>query len=223
MKLVGAENQQKRHYLYRADGAIASATLPQLIVAQAQARSMMFFQNISSAATMWFEIGSGSATATLTGSTVSSVTVVNGGFGYTKPPVVKFLGGGYPVGSGDSRFPTRNTAYLGLNQPNGAAPSDPAEAVAVLSSGAVSSISLVQSRYGAGSVGGSNYAIAPYVQILNSDLDPYGCADPSVGGGSGYMLGANQSLYWNGTATPTDPVAVFCTTVGAKFVFRWMD
>ena len=162
---------------------------------------------------MYVEIGYGSATATLTSKTVSSIAVNNPGFNYTKPPIIRILGGGLPQTGPGSRAGAPNTSYLGLNQPNGAAPPNVATAVATLSGGAINAITVVNP--------GSGYVTAPYVQIISSDLDPYGCAVPSAT--SGFYLAAGQSKEWNGTACPTDPVAIFSTTQSAPFICRWMD
>ena len=176
---------------------------------QTPSRSFFFFQNLSSAA-MYLEFGSARATATLTSGAVSSITVTNGGFNFTKPPVVRFAGGG-AAGNG---------SYLGLNQPGGAGPDSrlgvgqTAIATAVLTAGAVSSINVLN--------GGAGYVIAPYVFIFNNDLDPYGCAKPSAT--SGIVISSNTSppLVFNGTSCPTDAVAVFCATGSSAFTCKWM-
>jgi hypothetical protein len=152
---------------------------------------------------LYFEIGTGRAHATLSSKTVGSVAVDNAGFNFTKPPLVRFWGGALPS----------NSTYLGLNQPGGDAPSHPALGHAVLSNGAISSI--VVDDPGAG------YAIAPYVQIMNSDLDPYGVAIPS--NGVGILVQSGDYKEWNGTICPTDPIAVWGATTGQSFTVRWLD
>jgi hypothetical protein len=68
---------------------------------------------------------------------------------------------------------------------------------------------------------GAGYAIAPYVFIMNSDLDPYGCAAPSAT--SGMLLSSNSAPYiLNGTSCFTDAIAVFGATTGQAFLCRWM-
>jgi hypothetical protein len=217
MKLVGAGGQQVAHYLYNADGTTGASA--KLVLPRNLSRSMLFFQNLHASATMYLEIGYGTATATLTSGAVSSIAVNNAGFNYTKPPLIRILGGGYAQGA-SGRAGGPNTSYLGLNQPGGPSPAKPAYAVATLSGGTISAITLTEGPNGE-VVGGALYQIAPYVQIIGSDLDPYGCAVPSAT--SGIQLGAGQSLYWNGTACPTDPVAVYSSTSGANFTCRWMD
>jgi hypothetical protein len=152
---------------------------------------------------MWIEFGSARATCSLTGTAIStSFTITNAGFGFTKPPTIRFLGGGS----------AGNSDYLGLNQPNGPAPSNVATATCTLSGGAVNAITL--------SNPGANYVTAPYMFFQNSDLDPYGCAVPAAG--TGYLLTASTPLIFNGTCCTTDAVAVFGTS-GDKLIVRWMD
>ena len=68
---------------------------------------------------------------------------------------------------------------------------------------------------------GAGYVIAPYVFIMNSDLDPYGCALPSAT--NGMLMTSNSAPYiLNGTSCFTDAVAVFGATTGQAFLARWM-
>lgn len=207
MKLVGSAEQQVYHYGYRADGSITSATAPQLVLPNALARSQLFFQNKSASATMHLEFGAARATCAISGGSVTSggFTITNPGFNFTRPPLISFLGGGQPNG---------NTSYVGAAGPQFAAPSRPARARCVLTSGVVTSIVLDDP--------GAGYVIAPMVFIYNDPLDPNGCADPSNGGGDGLSLGPGQSVYEAGSGVTTDPVAVFCGTAGEKFFCRYM-
>jgi hypothetical protein len=208
MQLVGSANQAKRHPLFTADGKIATGGTPQLVLPEVPSRSLLKLQN-TSAGPLYFEFGSARATAALASGAISSITVTNAGFGFTKPPVVRFAGGGY----------SGNTAFLGLNQPGGESPNSSivqgqvAQAHAVLTGGAVSSI--VIDNPGAG------YVIAPYVFIFNSDLDPYGCAIPSTS--SGMLLASGSAPYvLNGTSCFTDSVAVFGANANQTYLCRWM-
>ena len=221
MKLVGSSQQQNRHYLYRADGSIAIGGTAQLILGQSQARSHLLLAN-TSAGPLWVEIGTGGATCTISGGAVNTVTVTNAGFGFSKPPLVRFYGGGYAPG---------NNSYVGLAQPGAPAPNSVASAANTIeplgkdakahcvmtgSVGSQSISSIVIDR------GGSSYAIAPFVQIINSDLDPNGAAVPSSG--VGILLPAGGSpLVYNGTVCPTDPVAIWGAVTGQTFAARWMD
>jgi hypothetical protein len=174
---------------------------------------------------MYVEIGTGQATASLTGGAVSSVSVVNAGFGFSKPPLVRFFGGGNAWG---------NTSYTGLAQPGGAPPNSVASStktVQPLGAGAIAhcvmtgsapnmSIASITVDYG-----GAGYIIAPYVQILNSDLDPNGAAAPAVGVGILLTAGGGPGSFvkYDATVCPTDPVALYCAASGQPFTCRWMD
>lgn len=205
MKPVGTGGQEVEHLLYRGDVTMTGAA--QLVLGRSQSRCLLLLQNVGSNS-MYIEIGSGGATATLTNGAVSSIAVTNAGFNYTKPPLVRLWGGGQ----------WGNSSYLGLNQPNGPAPNSmagfkgrPAVAHAVLSGGVISSIVVDD--------GGTGYAIAPFVQILNDDLDPYGAAVPASG--KSMILTAGNSMSF-GTACPTDPVSVLGTSTDV-LLCRWMD
>jgi hypothetical protein len=203
MKHVGISNQSRRDRLYSADGTIATGGTPQLVLAQSQARSFLFLQNISSNALL-FEIGSALAHATISSGVVTAITVDNAGFNFTKPPVIELVGGGS----------AGNSSYLGLNQPNGESPSHPAKAHCVLTGDAVSSIVVDD--------GGAGYVVAPFCLIYDSDLDPYGAALPSATSGI-LLLAQGDALVFNATCCPTDPVAVYGSTTGQPYVCRWMD
>jgi hypothetical protein len=213
MKLVGAGGQQVQHILYDASGTITTGGTAQLVLARSLSRSYFFFQNNSPGA-MFLEFGGPRAIAVLTSGAVSSCTVTNAGFNYTKPPLVRFLGGGIAQGTFASQASGPNSSYLGLNQPNGPSPANAATGIAVLSGNALASIQITNP--------GAGYVIAPYVLLINSDLDPYGCAVPS--NGVGMQIGASGgSTFYNGTMCPTDPVAVWGATTTQAFCCKWAD
>ena len=174
--------------------------------------SHFLIQNNSATNVMFVEFGSARATATITNGAVSALTVTNGGFGFTYPPVVRFAGGGH----------AGNMKYLGLNQPGGDGPTSTqvvgrqAKAHAVLTGGVVTSIVIDDP--------GAGYVIAPYVFIANTGLDPYGCASPFFGSvTSGIQIAANGgSYYMNGTVCPTDPISIYCSASTQPFTFKWM-
>lgn len=142
MKLVGSGEQVVRHYMYDASGTIATGGTPQLLLPQHQSRSSFFFENTSSA-NLVLEFGAARATCSLSGDVISSsFTITNAGFGYTKPPVVRFLGGGQPSATAQYGPPGVNTSYVGAAGPGFPSPLHPAAAHAVLTGGAVSSIVL---------------------------------------------------------------------------------
>lgn len=204
MKLVGSGEQQVAHYLYDASGTLAGSGA-QLLLPRSPSRSLLLIQNIS-AHVMNLEFGAGRATATLTSGKVTSVAVTNAGFGFTKPPIVQFLGGGNPG----------NSSYIGLGLAGGMAPQKPAIGRAVLTGAAGSATisSIVVDD------GGAGYITAPFVFLRNSDLDPNGCTVPSAT--VGILLAASGGqLLLNGTACPTDPIGIIGTS-GDAFVCKWM-
>ena len=159
---------------------------------------------------MYVGIGSATATATISGGVVTGCTVTNAGFGFSKPPVIRFFGGG------NTAF---NPTYIGSAAPSAMSPNNGAQAHCVMTGSApnqtVSSIVV--------DFGGANYAIAPQVFIFNSDLDPNGCADPSLNSGNGiYLAAAGGSVFFNGTSCPTDSVSLFCGTISQPFTCKYM-
>lgn len=207
MKLVSATNQQKRDFLYDSSGTTVGGTA-KLVLARSMARSLLYIKN-TSAGPLWVEFDGARATAALTSGAVSSCAITNAGFGYTVPPLVRFVGGGY----------AGNSSYLGLGQPNGASPNSmngltgrTASAHAVLTGGAVSSIVIDD--------GGVGYITAPYVQLISSDLDPYGCAVPSTG--VGWALAAGEALTFGATCCPTEAMSIFGAS-NQTYTVKWMD
>lgn len=206
MKLPGSGNQRAQHFLYSADITMTGSA--QLVLGQSQARSLLKLKNIGVNG-MWLEFGGARATATLTSGVITGISLTNVGFNYTKPPAVHFLGGGY----------AGNSSYLGLGQPNGASPNSmngligrPASAIAALSGAAVGSFTIED--------GGAGYVTAPYVQLINSDLDPNGCAVPSVG--VGWLLSPGEALSFEASAVTTDAISVIGTS-GDVLTCRFMD
>ncbi len=211
MYFQNTKAQVRSDPIYDASGVIASGGT-QLVLPVHQSRAHFFFQNNGSHA-MWLEFGSARATATITNGAVSSIAVTNAGFNFTYPPIVRFAGGG---DAGNSQF-------LGLNQPGGEGPNSkliqasPATAHCTLTSSAVS---LNKVNTIVVDEGGSGFVIAPYVFIMNSELDPYGCAVPSSGVGI-QLASSGGNIWYNGTACPTDSVSVFGTAADA-FTCKWM-
>lgn len=110
--------------------------------------------------------------AAIIGGTVTSVSVTAGGSNYVYPPLVFF----------DTPGGTVNT---GITTPNGqnAQPGFPATAKAVLTSGAVSSITVTDQ--------GAGYAAIPNVYLVNDPRDTTGSGATAVAviGGSGQLSG----------------------------------
>lgn len=213
MYLVGAAGQQRQDNLYDASGTIAAGGTAQLLLPAAVSRSFLTIQNISDT-NMFIKFGAARLTATLTSGVVSSVTVVDGGFGFTIPPVIAALGGGT-----DPRM--WGNTFVGVGQPGYPAPvagsknvatAHPCQLRAVLTAGVVTSVTVED--------GGSGYKAAPYLHAYNNQLDPIGCATPSAT--SGILLLANGgSFFMNGTMCPTDPIAIFGATTGKAFTCVW--
>jgi hypothetical protein len=211
MHLVGSKNQVEPDVLYDASGVIASGGI-QLVLPAHRSRSHLFFQNNGTHA-MFLEVGSARATATISGGAIASIAVTNAGFNFTYAPIVRFAGGGN----------AGNSSFIGLNQPGGEGPNSaltqaaPAAAHCVMASSGVvgnkvNTIVVDQ--------GGAGFVVAPYVFIMNSQLDPYGCALPASG--TGIQIGSGGgSAYYNGTTCFTDSVSVF-GTAGDAFCCKWM-
>jgi hypothetical protein len=213
VKIQSVGDQHRRDFSFFADGQILSAAAPQLIFPEHSSRSAFWIQNTSSA-TMWFGMGSARATCTISGGAVNAVTVTNQGFGFTVPPIVTFLGGGIQPQNGV--YPP-NSSYVGGAGPGFPAPSPQAQGHAVLTGGKVTSIVIDNP--------GGNYVKAPMVFMTNSELDPYGCFDPSAlqngVAGSGFQLYPGNSWTYDCNVVPTDPIAVFCATLNATFAAWW--
>lgn len=208
MKLVGSGEQQLQHPFFDQSGTITTGGTPQLVLPVQPSRSMLMVMNLSTH-DMYMEIGSAQATCTISAGVVNAVTVTNAGFNFSKPPIVRFYGGGT----------MSNSSYIGRGAPGAIAPSNYAQAHCVMTGSvpnqSVSSISIDN--------GGSGYVIAPYVFIQNSDLDPQGCADPSLNSGRGiWLTAAGGSYYVNGTACPTDSIALYSATTSSRFTCKFM-
>lgn len=206
MKLVGSGEQHLRHFTYDASGTIASGSAPQLVLPEHSTRSSLFFQNLSASANMYIAFGSARATATLTSGVVTSCSITNAGFGFTRAPMVAFYGGGIAPGQGSFQ---PNTSYVGGFGPTFPPPQNVAVGTAVLTGSTVGSIAI--------SNGGSGYVKTPQVFLYNDQLDPNGCVDPSASSGTGILLFPGQSYSMENTVTTTDPLAVFCATISAPF------
>lgn len=172
--------------IYDFSGSIASSGTPQLIVPVVLNRSYLIIQNISSTA-IYIGIGPATATCSISGGVVTSITVVNAGFGYTYPPSVVFLS--------NLTGPFATPAAIPLN--SAPSPIVPASAHANISNGTVS-VTL--------DTGGVGYTKAPYVLLQNDPRDPYGCFSPSST--QGISLIANGSFVMESSAVTTSQIAV---------------
>lgn len=205
MKPQGYRSQMTSDFLYSADGTITAGGTSQLVVPRAKSRSYLFFQNLSSN-TMYVAIGGARATATVSGGVVTGFTIANGGFGYVKTPTVRCFGGGASDGIADTN--------CGGSLPDWPSPSRPAQGLAVLSGGVLTSITITDP--------GSGYLRAPYVLIESNPADSIGCEDPFYSSTArGFqILPAGSLEFFN--QCPTDAVAVYGTTTGDRFTCRYM-
>lgn len=212
MKLIGAADQARRDFTFDASGTITAGGASQLLLPERKSCSFLSIVNISDT-TMYLEIGSARASCTISNGAVNSVTVTNGGFGFTYPPGIEFLGGGPNVFFNPLIKSNAGAAAI-YGFP---APSRPARAHAVLGGGVVTSIVIDD--------GGSGYLIAPFVHMANDPRDPYGCADPFFNStNSGYPLSPGFGSYYNnGTVCTTDPISVFCASSAKPFTVKWMS
>lgn len=219
MNLLNSGYQNGTFRAYRADGTLGT-TAPKLILPQAISRSMLSIQNIGTT-TMYLDHGGARATATITSGVLTGFTILNGGFGYTAPPQVQLKGGGGPI-----KTALAASGWDGRGQiDNWPTPSGvntiavppiyfrPAKAYAVLTSGVVTSF-VIQD-------GGAGYANPPEVLMVNDLNDPFGCADPSVNSGSGFILYAAGSYFLNGTFCHTDAIALYAAGGSASYAVEY--
>lgn len=216
MYLIGARGQQTPDRTYRLDGSILVAGVSQIVTPIPLSRGNYVFQN-TSAEVLFLEFGSARASAQITGGTVTGCTILNGGKGFLKPPIIDFQGGGpygpqVGVGPGGAGMP----GYASPTYVSAQTPARPARAHCVLTAGVVSSIVIDDP--------GQGYAFAPWVDIVNDPADRYGGADPFYAGiAQGQMVGASGGAYYvNGTAVDTEQMYVYGATAGQTYFFRWM-
>lgn len=219
MYLPNTASQSGFHPSFRADGSISSGSAGQLVLPRGLSRAMIMVMNISTAA-MYLEHGCARAHATISAGAVNTVVMDNVGFNFTIPPIVQFAGGFGPIVPGPSGWTGRG--LIGSASPSGfnltgatAITNRPAAGTAVLSGGTVASITIID--------GGAGYVNPPEIILTNHPDDPFGCADPSVGSGSGILLGGSGGFYYiNGSALWTDAVAIYCATTTSKFTVEYM-
>lgn len=196
---VGRRGQEQNDDLWTFDGSIAEGGVAQLVLPIQPRRAFLQIENTSATHDLFVGIGPATATATVTSGKIASVAVNNGGIGYTVVPQVRFLGG---IVDGD--YNLNPTSYA----PN--YPFKPAVAVAALSGGAVSTITVLDGGYG--------YLVAPYVYLENTR--PYlggGAFEPSAT--AGIWLEPAGSVTYD-TACPWSAVAVFGGTTEQTYVVK---
>jgi hypothetical protein len=191
MQLPNTGNQTGAANLFAVDSTITTGGTSQRILSRSISRSYLFIQNISTGP-LFVEIGDARATATLTLGAVSSLTVTNGGFGYTRVPQVFLFGGGY------------------------ATPAHPAAVHAVLAGGIVTSFVIDDPGVAYGTAPGV-FIVGDFLDP-HGVADPYFSSSNSgfrLGPNGG-------NLEWNGTVCPTAPVSIWGATTGQAFTLRWM-
>ncbi len=209
MKLVGSAGQQRRDFMFDASGTITTGGTPQLILPERKSTSFLQIQNLSTGPLL-VEFGSARATCTIANGAVNAVTVTNAGFGFTKPPRILFYGGGQ---QDDFNPLIKNTTFIGIGLVDYPSPSKVAHALGVLTTGALSSVTILD--------GGAGYVVAPQVFLANDHNDPNGAAAPSAT--VGVLLAASGgSIFFNGTTCTTDAVSIFGATTGQAYSAKWM-
>lgn len=207
--LIGIRGQKHKDRVFDASGTISSGGTAQLLLPQADSRSSLIIQNISDTA-MVIEFGSGRATASLTGTGVSSCAVTNAGFGYSMAPVITFYGGGW------DQKGTLTPTYTLQGLPDWASPDNEAKAHCVMTGSApnMTIASIVIDNPGAG------YVYPPYVFMTNRALDPFGCAVPSATVGVSLAVGSAPFIM-NGSVCSTDQISIFCASSGKAFTCKY--
>ncbi len=207
--LVGIRGQQYADRLFDASGTIATGGTAQLLLPVAKTRTSLIIENISDT-NMLVDFGSARATATLTTGSVSSCSVTNVGFGFSRPPKITFLSGSWD--NPNNTIPTY--ALQGL--PDWSPPSNVASAHCVMSGSAPNQTigSIVIDNPGSG------YLYPPYVLIENDPLDPFGCAAPSATVGI-LLLASGGSYTANGSVCTTSQISIFCATSTKAFTCKY--
>ena len=214
---AGFRGQRNKDVLYDASGTVAAGGTSQLVLPASISRSYVFIENLSSSATLYYEFGAAFATATITNGAVTAITVVNGGFGFTVPPLVQFLGGGSGGGflKTSAGLPDYPPPGVAIGNGNSVVTGDrPALARAVLTGGVITSFIIDDP--------GQGYLNAPYVYITNHQSDPRGCADPFYGSTArGMALLPFGSQTFETNYITTEPLAVYSATTGHRFTVKY--
>jgi hypothetical protein len=214
MKLVGARGQQQQDFLYDYSGSITTGGTAQLCLPQRKSCSFLSIQNTSNS-NLFIQLGLRPATATISSGAVTSVAVVDAGFGFQFPPNIFFFGGALNF-PGALPGPNLGATMPGWPAPNAAAQAYAAMATSSISGQSISSIVVTN--------GGSGYTVAPYVFIQPLYGDPTAAGLPSASATVGILLGGGGgAMTWNASAVPTDAVAIVGATTGQTFTVKWMD
>lgn len=199
------------HFIYDCSNTITLGGAAQLVLPYMKGRCSFEIVNMSDT-NMYMGFGGARAHATLTDTSVSSITVDNAGFGYTLAPSVQFIGGG------NTGWNMQNSSFLGNKEVGSPAPAHPAKAHCVMagSAGALTVASIVIDDPGV-------YATAPRIFLKNNPNDPYGAFLPAASSPGSIILGANGGNYYrNHTACFDDQVSIICATTAKVFTSYYM-
>lgn len=204
--LIGQRGQRNLDVLYDASGTITTGGTAQLVLPRATTRCFLLLSNPSTT-NMYFDFGSARATAALTSGAVSSITVTNAGMGFSKAPIVTFLGGASAQSLSPTNTQTGTADALCVN--------NPATAHCVMTGTApnMSISSIVIDNPGSG------YDFPPYIQITNDPLDFFGVAAAVANAGIGLVAGGGTLLL--DTFVPIDQISVYCATTGAAYTCKY--
>jgi hypothetical protein len=181
-------------------GTITLGGTAQLLLPQQPRRLVVFVSNISTTTTdvMYFGVGPAKATANLTGTLVSSITVNNGGVGYTVAPNVRIMGGIY---NGD--YETSPQQFAGGRQ---------AAAHATIAGGAVTAITIDDPGIG--------YLVAPLIYLENP-LPALGGGAYAAAANNGIAVPNGSTLTFNGNLlVPASAMSIVGPTTGGQFHCR---
>lgn len=195
MILTGGRSQPNLDETFDFSGTITAGGTAQTLLPQQPWRTWLFFTNISTG-NLTLAIGAPPATAGLTNGVVTSITIPDGGLGFTIAPQVVLLGG---LVRGDLRS---------------GGPANPAQVVVSLTGSAINTTAVIAN-------GGSGYLVAPYVQFLNP-LPFLGGGTGTPSATSGIVVLPNGSFVMESSAITTSAVSVWGATTTQAFTCKVM-
>lgn len=207
MYLPGSAGQSAaQHDFYDFSGTIATGGTAQLLLPQRKSCTHLIIANLSNG-TMFLQFGLRRSTAAISSGAVSTITLVDAGFGFQVAPAIELLGGGV---AGDP-------ATKGATMPGWPAPFRPAQATPIMQASAISGLEIASITV---NDGGAGYLVAPYVFVRADRTDPTGVGLPTSGAGVPILPG--EKLIWNGTACPTSAISILGPDTSAAYTVKWM-